>query len=104
MDEELISHIIFSIKPQSYQTLMTVLKRELNNSPNLLDLEAVIKDIQQLYAQTKKGETKKHNELVLNVQEKKKMIEYVAGKVIKRQTAGSQAKIKIRDLPILTKR
>jgi hypothetical protein len=72
-DEEIISHIIFNVKPQRYQTLMTVLKRELNNTPNTLDLEAVKKDIRQVYIQTRKGDTKRHNEFVLSAQEKKKM-------------------------------
>jgi hypothetical protein len=51
---------------------MTVLKRELNNAPNTLALEAVKKDIRQIYIQSRKGETKKHSEIVLNAQEKKK--------------------------------
>jgi hypothetical protein len=45
LEKEMISHIIFNVKPQRYQTLMTVLKRELNNAPNTLDLEMVKKDI-----------------------------------------------------------
>jgi hypothetical protein len=66
--KEMISHIIFNVKPQRYQTL----KRELKNAPNTLDLEMVEKDIRQLYIQSRKGDTKKQNELVLSAQEKKK--------------------------------
>jgi hypothetical protein len=54
-DEDLISHIIFTVKAQIYQTLLTVLKVELNNAPNTLALEAVKNNIRQIYIQSRKG-------------------------------------------------
>jgi hypothetical protein len=113
LDEVLISHIIFNVKPQSYQTLMTIMKRELNLSPNLMDLETVKKDISQLYTLSKRQKvgntrnwcsTHKKRRRKLSRRFSKEIVKFVAGKDIKQQIVGNLTATKRRDLPIISQK
>lgn len=64
-DEDIISHIVYNIKPKMYQTLLTMVKRELNNSVPV-KIENLKKDIKQIYAQRNDNDVKKDKEMVLS--------------------------------------
>ena len=63
-DDDIISHIVFNLKPKFYQNLLTVIKRELNNGtvPKLEDLK---KDIRQVYVQQTQEGQKRDKEMIL---------------------------------------
>ena len=64
-DEDMISHIVYNTKPKMYQTLLTMVKRELNNSV-AVTIESLKKDIKQIYAQRSENENRKDKEMVLS--------------------------------------
>ena len=64
-DEDMISHIVYNVKPKMYQTLLTMVKCELNNSVTVT-IDSLKKDIRQIYAQRNENDHKKDKEMVLS--------------------------------------
>jgi hypothetical protein len=67
-NDKMIQHIIYNLKPKHYETLVSMLKRDLGKKVNL-DLEEIKEEIRQVYGQfkkTKKPETALAAEFVVN--------------------------------------
>jgi replication initiation and membrane attachment protein DnaB len=66
-DTELISHIIYNAQPRIYQTLLTLVKRDLTHNVQI-QLEDLKRDIRQIYNQNTNStfSNGKNKELVLS--------------------------------------
>lgn len=53
-NEKMIQHIIYNLKPKQYETLVSMLKRDLGKRVKL-DLEKIKEEIRQVYGQLKKS-------------------------------------------------
>ena len=65
-DEDVISRILYNIQPTMYQTLLTIIKRDLNHKTKV-DLNDLKRDIRQIYQQSLVGKhvNRKDKELAL---------------------------------------
>jgi len=53
-DDKVISHMLFNIKPKGYETIVAIIKRDLNKGV-AVTLDDVQEDIRQVYGQLNKG-------------------------------------------------
>ena len=54
-DEKMKSHILYNIQPKYYETIVTVMKRDLNRDPNCITLDQMKEEIRQIYGTLKTG-------------------------------------------------
>lgn len=58
-DTKIVTHIVYNIKPNCYQTIIQIVKRDLNRGV-IVDLEELKQDLRQIYAQTRITSGKEH--------------------------------------------
>ena len=57
-EEKLKTHILYNIKPKFYDTIITVMKRDINKDPTNLSVEQIKEEIRQMYGQFKTNQSK----------------------------------------------
>ena len=52
-DDKMISHILYNVKPRFYETIITVMKRDINRNSSSLSLEQVKEELRQTFGNNK---------------------------------------------------